>query len=83
MCIRDRNYILRLKKKDFTKALVENLYAYALGRDVGFEDEEEINYIVDEVADDDFRFQTVIEQIVMSPSFYKKELTWLDKIVGR
>ena len=78
-----KNYILRLKKKDFTKALVENLYAYALGRDVGFEDEEEINYIVDEVTDDDFRFQTVIEQIVMSPSFYKKELTWLDKIVGR
>ena len=63
--------------------MVENLYAYALGRDVGFEDEEEISNIVAEVVDDDFRFQTIIEQIVMTPSFYKKELTWLDKIVGR
>ena len=78
-----KDYILRLKKKDFTKALVENLYAYALGRDVGFEDEEEISNIVAEVVDDDFRFQTIIEQIVMTPSFYKKELTWLDKIVGK
>ena len=63
--------------------MVENLYAYALGRDVGFEDEEEISNIVAEVVDDDFRFQTIIEQIVMTPSFYKKELTWLDKIVGK
>ena len=54
-----------------------------MGRDVGFEDEEEISNIVAEVVDDDFRFQTIIEQIVMTPSFYKKELTWLDKIVGK
>ena len=28
---------------------------------------------VEEVIDDDYRFRTVIEQIVLSPSFYKKE----------
>ena len=54
-----------------------------MGRDVGFEDEQEINNIVDEVADNDYRFQRIIEQIVISPAFYKKELSWLDKIVGR
>ena len=42
-------------------------------RDVGFEDEKEINYIVEEVVDNDYRFRTVIEQIVLSPSFSKKE----------
>ena len=68
-----------MKKDNFTKALVENLFAYALGRDVGFEDEKEINYIVEEVIDDDYRFRTVIEQIVLSPSFSKKEPSWFDK----
>ena len=75
-----KEYILKLKKDNFTKALVENLFAYALGRDVGFEDEKEINYIVEEVIDDDYRFRTVIEQIVLSPSFSKKEPSWFDKI---
>jgi len=77
-----KDYILQFKKDRFTKALVENMFAYAVGRDVGFEDAEEINSIVEEVIDDDYKFQTVIEQIVRSPSFYKKELTWYNKIFG-
>ena len=75
-----KDYILKLKKDNFTKALVENLYAYALGRDVGFADEKEINYIVEEVIDDDYRFRTLIEQLVLSPSFSKKEPSWFEKI---
>ncbi len=78
-----KDYILKLKKDDFTKSLVENLFAYAIGRDIGFADTEEINNIVKEVIDDDYRFRTVIEQIVLSPSFYKKEQSWFNKIVGR
>ena len=38
---------------------------------------------VKEVINDDYRFRTVIEQIVLSPSFYKKEQSWFNKIVGR
>ena len=78
-----KDYILKLKKDDFTKSLVENLFAYAIGRDIGFADTEEINNIVKEVIDDDYRFRTVIKQIVLSPSFYKKEQSWFNKIVGR
>ena len=77
-----KDYILKLKKEDFTRSLVENLFAYAIGRDVGFADEEEINKIVEKVIDNDFRFKTVIEQIVLSPSFYKKKQTWFDKTFG-
>jgi hypothetical protein len=71
---------LKLKKDNFTKSLVENLFAYALGRDVGFADEKEINYIVEQVIDDEYRFRTVIEQLVLSPSFSKKEPSWFEKI---
>ena len=78
-----KDYLLELKKDNFTKSLVKNLFAYALGRDVNFADEKEINNIVKEVIDDDYRFRTVIEQIVLSPSFYKKEQSWFNKLVGR
>ncbi len=78
-----KEYILELKKDDFTRSLVENLFAYAIGRDVSFADEKEINNIVKEVIDDDYRFRTVIDQIVLSPSFYKKEQSWFNKIAGR
>jgi hypothetical protein len=78
-----KDYILELKKDNFTKSLVKNLFAYALGRDVNFADEKEINNIVKEVINDDYRFRTVIEQIVLSPSFYKKEQNWFNKLVGR
>jgi len=78
-----KDYILDLKKDNFTKSLVKNLFAYALGRDVNFADEKEINNIVKEVKDDDYRFRTIIEQIVLSHSFYKKEESWFNKLVGR
>jgi uncharacterized membrane protein len=78
-----KDYILKLKKEKFTKSLVENLLAYALGRDIGFADEEEINNIVEEVIEDNYRFKTVIEQIILSPSFYKKEEGWFNKIAGK
>lgn len=77
-----KDYIIRMKQEDFTKSLVEHLYAYALGRDVNFADQKEIDKIVEEVIEDDYRFQTVIEQIVLSPSFYKKEQSWFNKIFG-
>lgn len=78
-----KEYILKLKKDEFTKSLVKNLFAYALGRDIGFADEKEINNIVEEVIDDNYRFRTVIKEIVSSPSFYKEEQSWFNKIVGR
>ena len=78
-----KEYILDLKKDDFTRSLVENLLAYAVGRDIGFADEKEINNIVKKVKDDNYRFRTLIEQIVLSPSFYNKEQSWFNKIVRR
>ena len=76
------SFPLYTEKDNFTKSLVKNLFAYALGRDVNFADEKEINNIVEEVKDDDYRFRTIIEQIVLSPSFYKKEESWFNKLVG-
>jgi len=64
-----KQYILNKKKSQFTKALVEHLYAYALGRDITFADEKEIERIAEAVAADGYKFQSVVNHIVSSNSF--------------
>ena len=75
-----KDYILKFKTEDFTKSIVKNLFSYATGRDVGFADEKEIKYIVDKVIRDNYSFKTVIQEIVYSPSFYKKKENWFSKL---
>ena len=75
-----KDYILKFKTEDFTKSIVKNLFSYANGRDVGFADEKEIKYIVDKVMKDNYSFKTLIQEIIYSPSFYKKKENWLSKL---
>ena len=75
-----KDYILKFKTEDFTKSIVKNLFSYANGRDVGFADEKEIKYIVDKVARNNYSFKTVIQEIIYSPSFYKKKENWFSKL---
>lgn len=65
-------YIINDKSDDFTRSLVKHLFSYALGRDVTFVDEKEIEAIVRAVRSDDYRFQSVFENIVTSRSFSGK-----------
>lgn len=62
-------YILREKKDEFARSLVKHLFSYALGRDITFVDEREIESIVRAVKKEDYRFQSVFENIVTSRSF--------------
>nr|WP_299385348.1 DUF1592 domain-containing protein [Allomuricauda sp.] len=62
-------YILNEKIDDFTRSLVKHLFSYAVGRDVTFVDEPEIESIVSAVREDGYRFQSVFEHIITSKSF--------------
>lgn len=64
-----KDYIRNFKRDQFAKAFVEHLYTYALGREVGFSDEEAIESIALALKTDDYRIHTAIEQIVLSNSF--------------
>ncbi|MEO9513722.1 MAG: DUF1592 domain-containing protein [Flavobacteriaceae bacterium] len=64
-----KSYILREKKDEFTRSLVKHLFSYALGRDITFVDEREIESIVRAVKKENYRFQSVFENIVTSRSF--------------
>ena len=75
-----KDYILNFKTDEFTKSLVSNMFAYANGRDVGFADKNEINYIVNQVIKDKYSFRTLIKEIIFSSSFYKTDKNWLSKL---
>ncbi len=67
-----KQYILNSKKDEFLTALVEHLFAWAVGRDVRFSDEKEIAEIVDRVKKDGQTLRSVFRQIVRSKSFSNK-----------
>ncbi len=64
-----KQYILTSKQDRFLTALVEHLFAWALGRDLRFSDEQEIAAIVNRIEHDGGTLRSVFRQIVLSDSF--------------
>ena len=67
-----QQYILDSQQSNFLHSLVEHLLAYALGRDMSFVDEEEINNVVENVLDRGSGFHVVLEEIIFSPLFLQE-----------
>lgn len=62
-------YLRDRRGDDFARALIEHLFAYALGRDVHFADESEIDAMLWQVKLAGYRMRSIIRSIVTSPSF--------------
>ena len=67
-----KSYILDKRQKDFTRSLTKHLLAYSLGRSLSFTDEDEVNRIVAVTEKNNYKIQTLIEEIVSSQLFTKK-----------
>ncbi|MCK5943349.1 MAG: DUF1592 domain-containing protein [Planctomycetes bacterium] len=65
-------YLLDHAEDAFARSLIEHLFAYALGREVGFADEEEIDRLLWQVQLAGYRARSVVRSIVTSPSFLSK-----------
>ena len=61
--------ILRDRREEFARAFTERLMTYALGRGLVAQDMPAVRAIAREAAKDDWRVQTIIRGIVMSPGF--------------
>ena len=62
-----------LAEKDrFTKAFAGHLLSFALARELGAADEIAVEGIAEAVANDDYRLQTVIHEVVLSEPFRSK-----------
>lgn len=53
------------------RSFVEHLYAYALGRDVSFTDEEDIDAILEAARADGWRARALLRGVVQSPAFLR------------
>lgn len=60
---------LLAEKDRFTRALASHLLSFALAREVGIGDSLALDKIVQETAAADYRFRTLIEQVVLSKPF--------------
>ena len=67
-----KNFILTEKKEHFTKAVINKVMSYGIGRYVEFSDQKNINSIYDKVRKDDYKFQTLIESVVLTETFLTK-----------
>ncbi len=65
-------YILKEKKDQFARSLVQHLLRYALGRSLSFTDREEIDKIIEQVKKDDYRLQGLLRSLITSPLFSKR-----------
>jgi hypothetical protein len=61
--------ILLDRREEFARAFTERLMTYALGRGLVAQDMPAVRAIAREAAKDDWRVQTIIRGIVMSPGF--------------
>ena len=67
-----RAYLADDAKDAFARSIVEHLFAYALGREVGFADEEELEELLSQVKRGGYRSRSVLRSIVGSRSFLSK-----------
>lgn len=67
-----KNFILTEKKEHFTKAVINKVMSYGIGRYVEFSDQKNVNSIYDQVSRDAYKFQTLIESIVLTETFLTK-----------
>jgi hypothetical protein len=64
--------ILASKEDDFARGITEGLIEYAMGRPVGFRDEEFVAAVVAEAKEEDFAFREFIHAIVKSEEFHTR-----------
>jgi hypothetical protein len=62
------------KKQEFIRCLTNKMLTFALGRGLGISDRCTVRSITEKLANDDYRFGTLVESIVTSPPFMFQEL---------
>lgn len=64
-----KNYLLDQQKDQVALSVAKHLYAYALGKEISFHDEDALNDILEKSKRSNYRMQTLINAIVESPAF--------------
>lgn len=77
-----KNVILETRKSDLVRQVTQRMLAYALGRQLEYYDEPAVRRIVAELEAKENRFQTLVQQIVLSFPFQYKQLPTQKRLVA-
>lgn len=66
--------LVNSKKEDFARCVTKKLLTYALGRGLEVYDRCTVNTIVTSLVEDDYRIETLVRGIVISPQFTQQDL---------
>ncbi|GLR69604.1 DUF1592 domain-containing protein [Agaribacter marinus] len=64
-----KTYLMKQQGDEVVRSLLKHLFSYALGKDVSFHDDEEIDSILQAVKNNEYRMQSILFHIISSPSF--------------
>ncbi|MDA1161644.1 MAG: DUF1585 domain-containing protein, partial [Planctomycetota bacterium] len=64
--------VLLARKDDFTRCLAEKMLIYALGRGLEYYDQPTLARIAKRVAENDYRFASLVVEIVKSEPFVNR-----------
>lgn len=64
-----KEYLLKEESDKVVLSVIKHLFSYALGREVSFRDDAELDEILQQVKANDYRMQSLLLAIINSPSF--------------
>jgi len=64
-----KDYLMSEQKDQVVLSVIKHLYAYALGKEVSFHDEDTLKAILEKTKNNHYQMQTLISAIVESPAF--------------
>ncbi len=67
-----RHYVSQTRRSEFIDNLCRKMLSYALGRSLLLSDKSTIEAMKQKLATDDYRFQSLVEAIIVSPQFLNK-----------
>ena len=70
--IREFQALIEAKPDDIARCVAENLLVYSTGHEITFSDREFVDAIVEQVADNDYGFRSIVHAVVSSPLFMTK-----------
>jgi hypothetical protein len=70
-----RSYLVQQRKEEFIDNLCRKLFSYALGRSLQLSDKSTVQTMKTKLKDDEYRFESLIQTIILSPQFTNKRGT--------
>jgi hypothetical protein len=64
-----KRYLIKNRKKDIVKNVIRRLMTYGIGRELTYRDRFEVEKLLKQAKEDEYKLQDIIVSICQSPTF--------------